>query len=314
MQWDRDKLLMELSRFTFKGKPNTSDAVKAYRNYYKIDFSARVSGLDQRIGWVDSPDFRIVIQTFKPKRAKATVFVFHGYFDHAGIYGHLVQFLLEQDYAVVVHDMPGHGLSSGQPTSIHSFQQYQDAMDACLEECRTHLPEPFHAVGQSTGGAVLIDRLLMESNQVASFDKVVLLAPLVRPVGWKSITRLHAVVSPFLNVWYRTFSQNSHDQSFVTFLKKNDPLQSKWLAVDWIAALKDWVPRIESGQTVPRKVTIVQGTGDHTVDWKHNLEVLKRLFQEVKLIYIEDGRHHLVNETKDKREAVFNAVRSELSG
>jgi len=312
MNWDRDRLLMDLNKFSFRSKSANKGEILNYYDFYEMNFFQEFEGLEQRVGWIDANDFRIVMQTFTPKETKGTVFVFHGYFDHAGIYQHLIRYLIQTGFAVVVYDMPGHGLSSGKVTSIRSFQQYQDAIDACLDTCKVNMPQPFHCVGQSTGGAVLIDRLMHSSEGERVFDKVVLLSPLVRPKGWRSISKLHSIVKPFLSVWYRSFSQNSSDIKFLAFLKEHDPLQSKWMAVDWISALKDWVPRIESGKCLKRKVLIIQGTGDNTVDWTHNISVLKRLFGEVKITYIEEGGHHLVNESVIKRQSVFKAMRSEL--
>lgn len=312
MNWDRDRLLMDLTKFSFRSKGTVKGEIINYYDFYGLTFYREFEGVEQRVGWLDASDFRIVMQTFKPVNPKGTVFVFHGYFDHAGIYQHLIRFLIKNNYAVVIYDMPGHGLSSGKPASISSFHQYQEAMNACLSSCKGNLPEPYHCVGQSTGGAVLIDRLLHKEQYGEVFDKVVLLSPLVRPRGWQSITRLHSAVKPFLKVWYRSFSQNSEDVKFLKFLKEHDPLQSKWLAVDWIGALRDWVPRIESGKRIKRKVLIVQGTGDMTVDWPHNIEVLKRLFSEVKIVYIDKAQHHLVNEAVLKRQKVFESMLSEF--
>ncbi len=314
MTWDRDSLLMELNKFSFKSRFRIKGALAEYFEFYHSDLYRDYEELDQRIGWLETDDYRIVMQSFVPADALSTVFLFHGYFDHAGIYHHLIRFLVEHRFAVVIYDMPGHGLSSGEPTSISSFDQYQDALDACLSACEAHLPKPFHAVGQSTGGAVLIDRLMREAGQAQSFDKVVLLAPLVRPVAWGGVARLHTVVSPFLKVWHRSFSQNSTDVRFVKFLKERDPLQSKWLAVDWVGALKEWIPKMEKASGLQRKVAIVQGTDDMTVDWKHNILVLRSLFKEVKVVYIEGGRHHLVNECVTKRQQAFAAILSELNG
>ena len=314
MTWDRDSLLMELNKFSFKSRFRVKGALARYFDFYQSDLYRDIGDLDQRIGWLDTKDFRIVMQSFRPADAVATVFLFHGYFDHAGIYHHLIRFLVKHGFAVVIYDMPGHGLSSGQPTSISSFDQYQDALDECLEVCRGHMPAPFHAVGQSTGGAVLIDRMMRESEQAQSFDKVVLLAPLIRPTAWKGVARLHSVVSPFLKVWHRSFSQNSNDVHFVKFLKERDPLQSKWLAVDWVGALKEWIPKMEKSRGLKRKVAVVQGTDDMTVDWKHNIRVLRGLFKELKIVYIDGGRHHLVNESTEKRQQAFAAILAELKG
>jgi len=312
MNWDRDRLLMDLNKFSFRSKPKIKGEILKYYEFYNMNFFAEFEGLEQRAGWIDTKDFRIVLQSFIPENAKATVFIFHGYYDHVGIYQHLIRFLLQSGYAVVIYDMPGHGLSSGQPAAIQSFEQYQDAMNSCLAVCKGHIMGPYHCVGQSTGGAVLIDRLIKEGEDKATFDKVVLLAPLIRPKGWESIGLIHTAIKPFFKIWHRSFSTNSSDLSFVKFLKEHDPLQSKWMAVDWISALKEWVPMIENGQHLQKKLLIIQGTNDGTVEWRHNIEVLKRLFQETKIAYIEGGKHHLVNESLEKRNAVFKVLLTEF--
>ena len=312
MHWDRDRLLMDLSKFSFKTKPLVKGEITHYYDFYDMNFYKEFDQLEQRVGWLDTGEFRLVMQSFKPIDAKATVFIFHGYFDHAGIYHHLIRFLLKHHYAVVIYDMPGHGLSSGKPTSITTFQQYQDSMNACLASCKNQMPLPYHCVGQSTGGAVIVDRLKNGEPSELVFDKVVLLSPLVRPKGWKSIIKMHNAVKPFFKVWYRSFSKNSEDVSFLQFLKKHDPLQSKWLSVDWISALREWIPTIENGKGLKRKILIIQGTNDNTVDWKHNLNVLKKLFGEVKITYVDGAQHHLVNESLAKRESVFTAMLSEF--
>jgi len=40
--------------------------------------------------------------------------------------------------------------------------------------------------------------------------------------------------------------------------------------------------------------------------------VLKRLFSEVKIAYVDGAQHHLVNESLAKRQSVFTAMLSEL--
>lgn len=309
MSWDRDRLLMELSAFSF-GTQSEGEELNRYRAFYKQRFDD-IEGVDSSLGWVNSGDFRLVLQVYRIAESVGTVFVFHGYFDHAGIYRHLIRFLLELGYNVVVYDMPGHGLSSGKRTSITDFKQYQEALDRVLEICDGQLTGPYHAVGQSTGAAVLIDRMSgVPKNDL--FDRVVLLAPLVRPAGWAGVQLLHSAVSPFFEVWRRSFSVNSTDLHFTEFLKKEDPLQSKTLSVDWVGALKKWVRTIETRASISKSVSVVQGTADRTVEWRHNISVVCRLFKQVKVNYIEGGHHHLVNESEEKRKQVFRAIQQEL--
>lgn len=312
MIWDRDRLLLELNRFSFSQHAFESSELKKYQDFYGMDFRQEIIGLEQRIGWIKCDDHHIVLQTFRPPEARATVFVFHGYFDHAGLYRHLIRHLLAEACAVVIYDLPGHGLSSGPRAVIDSFRHYQNVLSACLALCEPELPKPFHAIGQSTGGAVLIDRLLHEESD--TFDKVILLAPLIRPRSWVQVRLLHFVLSPFKTFLKRTFSRNSDDSQFLEFLKKKDPLQSKWLSVAWVGALKEWIPQIESSTGRERKLLVIQGRADFTVGWKNNIPVIRRLFSNVKVAWLETGRHHLVNESPQKRTQVFALIDSELSG
>jgi lysophospholipase len=312
MNWDRDKLLLELSRFSFTEPSLESEELKKYQSFYGMDFRQDIPGLEQRIGWVRNDDYHIVLQTFQPPGSVATVFLFHGYFDHAGLYSHLIRHLLRQSYTVVIYDLPGHGLSSGPRAVIDSFQQYQKVLTTCLSMCEEVLPKPFHAIGQSTGGAVLIDRLLHEERE--TFDKVVLLAPLIRPRAWLQVRLLHRLLRPFKSVMKRSFSRNSDDRQFLEFLKRGDPMQSKWLSVTWVGALNEWIPRIESAARRPRKLLVIQGKADFTVGWRTNIPAIRRLFSNVKIAWLETGRHHLVNEANIKRKQVFALIDSELSG
>ena len=45
-----------------------------------------------------------------------------------------------------------------------------------------------------------------------------------------------------------------------------------------------------------------------SVDWPHNLRIIRNKFSSVEELLIPDGRHHLVNEAKDLQAAVFNTI------
>ncbi len=314
--WTRSKLISEMEAFSFQNLPKLSDEAKRYCRYYQIDFSDTLPGIEQYLGSFDALGYRMAMHYFLPvstKAAKGTVFIFHGYFDHVGLYGHLIKHCLEQGLAVVAYDLPGHGLSSGRPTAIQSFEDYQVVLNGCRNLCAEqteHIVEPFYAIGQSTGGAVLVDHILnrTESSTAPDFKKVVLLAPLVRPVGWSSALFMHTMVGPFLSTWRRVFSENSNDPAFIKFLKKHDPLQSKVMSMAWISALRRWIKQIESAPSVDAKVLIIQGRRDMTVDWRHNITILQQKISQVDVHYLPKGRHHLVNESVEIRSEVFGCI------
>lgn len=291
-----------------------------YCAYYRIDKEVRITGISHRLGYFDALGYRLALHYYSPPRPKGTVFIFHGYFDHVGLYGHLIDHLLRENFSVVAYDLPGHGLSSGDEASIRTFTEYQQILEACIALCRNKVIGPWFAIGQSTGAAVLIETLFQRryTHEASPFKHWVLLAPLVRPKGWHSVVLLHILMGSFIRTWRRGWMENSHDSEFVRFLKERDPLQSRFVAVDWVAALRKWVASIERNEPLMMPVTIIQGQQDTTVDWQHNVAKLQSLLPKATIAFLKDGRHHLVNESLKLRSQVFdcigNALNAELDG
>lgn len=304
LSWDKDALLGAMSPIVSLAKAELTPEQRAYCRYYQIEFDQELPEVHHYLGYFFALEFKLAMHYYRHPEAKGTVLLMHGYFDHTGLYGHIIRHLLEQGYSVVMYDLPGHGLSSGKPAAIKSFEDYQAVLAECLRFMRLRVPGPWFAVGQSTGGAVLINYLLLKAPARGGsvFRKVVLLAPLVRPYGWRLGRVIHAMVSPFFTYWRRGFSENSGDGRFLKFLREHDPLQSKAMSVDWISAMKRWIPVIEGALPVGDEVIVIQGKKDMTVDWRHNVEVLADKFPHAAFYYIAHGRHHLANETEDIRE------------
>ncbi len=137
------------------------------------------------LGRFEVGGYELVSQVWWPEKAVATLFVFHGYYDHMGLYRHLIEWALEQKFAVIACDLPGHGLSSGERASIEDFAEYQATLQGLLAEAGTlGLPQPWHLCGQSTGGAIVVDHVLNQGAQSPAQGQVILLSPLVRPRAW----------------------------------------------------------------------------------------------------------------------------------
>jgi len=235
--------------------------------------------------------------------------VLHGYYDHAGMLARLIGFLVDGGYAVAAFDLPGHGLSTGARATIGDFAEYVDALGVFAAGCRRHLPGPYHFVGHSTGAAVALDHLLSAGEP--AFDKVVLLAPLVRSYGWKLSRVGGAIARPFTDEVPRVFRKNSGDEEFLA-LVAGDPLQYRCVPLAWAAALERWNERIEGLAPSDAEVLVIQGTDDTTVDWEHNLDIVRRLLPRATLEVLDGARHHLANESAAIRERVFELIRGRL--
>lgn len=320
--WDASELEKELQPLDWQQLPEASSAQQRYLEYYNIDFSTRYEdkGFRHHIGSFPAAGYQLAAQVFCQDRAKGTALIMHGYYDHVGIYGSLIDFCLQQGWNVFAFDLPGHGLSSGERASISDFKEYDDVLCAALvqvqkfSEYESNQSLPLHIFGQSTGGAIIINYLLTRGIQQANspFQSINLLAPLVRPTGWMVAKIMHCLLKPFVRQIKRNFSINSDDLEFLSFISERDPLQPLALSVRWVGALKKWVRMIEASQAVDLEINIVQGTHDETVDWKRNMPVLFEKFPNRKLLLLENGRHQLVNETPEKRQQAYQWLQQQI--
>jgi alpha-beta hydrolase superfamily lysophospholipase len=284
--------------------------VVAYNQYYGLDFEARIAGLKHTVGKFNAAGFDIVAHVYRFQKVAGTVYIHHGYYDHVGIYNHIIEHCLQQGFNVFIYDLPGHGLSSGERAGITSFLQYDTVFECGLKLIQKSLPQPLVVMGQSTGGAVIINYLLSRgvSNQSSPFKKIYLMAPLVRPVSWTSGQFFYYLVRPFTSKVKRVFAKNSGNVDFLKFISQQDPLQPLALRTSWVGALKKWIKVIEAANPVQLDVQVIQGTDDGTVDYRHNMKVLEEKFIGLNIKYVVEGGHQLVNEEHVKRTQVFAAM------
>lgn len=250
------------------------------------------------------------LMLWKPPQSKGTAIIVHGYLDHTGLYGHLIRQLLERQLTVVCFDLIGHGLSSGEPASIDSFEQYVEQLNQVLKATADLCPRPLHGIGQSTGGAILLKQLLNQgSNHNYPFVSLNLLAPLVQPRLWKIDRWLFKLTRPFRPTMNRVFRKNSQDAAFLDFVRHRDPFQPRRLPAAWVSAMANWVTEMGCSTENPFAINVIQGDQDSTVDWRHNIKVLQGKFPNMELQVIQGAGHHLVNEVPVLREEIFAALK-----
>lgn len=310
---DIDVLRNSLQEIDFRSERFSSFEVTRYLNHYGLNADSLFPRQDSRnihqLGYFPSAGFRIACHYFSPPAeiVSGTVFIVHGYYDHAGLYGHLIKYCLRKNLAVVIFDLPGHGLSTGSPVSIDSFAQYREVFSASLRLAQTAgLSKPWRVIAQSTGSAIVMDSCLATcAESVERFESVVLLAPLVKPQGWARGSLLHSLLEPFVENVARKFVDNSNDEEFLRFVRESDPFQSKVLSARWVAALKQWLEEFDNYAPCAARIAVVQGAEDTTVDWRYNLKAIESKFPNAITYMIAHARHHLANESADIRERLY---------
>jgi alpha-beta hydrolase superfamily lysophospholipase len=274
---------------------------QAYLEFYRIDFAARIAGVQHALGFVESGGQRLAVHVLRSLQARGVLLLVHGYLDHVGLFGHLIRYGLERGYTVIAFDLPGHGLSTGDRVAIDDFGDYRRALESVQAACKS-LPGTWRVIAQSTGGAAVLDYLVQHRG---GFEKVVMLAPLVRPRGWFWVLPAHVVLHRFTDSVRRKFAENSSDQEFLDRVQ-TDPLQSAILSTRWVGALRRWIkslPTVQVQCCVP--VAIIQGDADETVDWRYNVKRIMQLISGTRVEYVLGGRHHLANESQVMRQQMY---------
>ncbi|WP_432471720.1 alpha/beta hydrolase [Amphritea sp. HPY] len=256
----------------------------------------------------------LFVQHYRSRHlARGTVVVLHGYFDHSGLYKHLICYLLEIGWDVLIFDLPGHGLSEGEPLSIDAFSTYAAQLTELLDSRKGQLTAPWAMLGQSTGAAILMEQQLKFGYRNWPVEKQILLAPLVRPCGWQKIAEKYRWLRFLLRRVKRTYGDSSGDQGFLDFVEHKDPLQHKYVPVKWIGAMLRWINEVEHAESLPTRPLCIQGVEDTTVEWRHNLGVIGRLYPGLDIHLLEKARHHLVNEEAKIRLQVFKLIEEHLN-
>jgi lysophospholipase len=270
-----------------------SPELEAFCRSYGIDFAARLSRVSYRAGQVRSGDFSLAVHYWRQHGAQSNLLLLHGYFDHTGLFNKLIAWGLAHQCNVLIFDLPGHGLSSGEPAAIDDFGAYSRAIDDVLGAVK--LPSlPLWVMAQSTGGAALIDYARQYNWP---FSATVLLAPLVRPANWRTVSVGHRFMSPFVGRIRRTFVSNSSDREFLDFLRR-DPLQSHYISLRWVAALRRWLRDLPPEDLGVGPALVIQGDADATVDWRYNMPFISRLFPGSQVEYLHGAGHQLANESE----------------
>lgn len=311
---DAQSLRDALGPINFSAATQKSELIEKYLATYQLQLD--LPSHDYSIGLIESGGFELVGQYFQlsVEQCKGCIFVLHGYYDHLGLYRHLIKHCLEQGYSVFGFDLPGHGLSAGKAAAIESFSEYVAALRDCCGAVSDAIPQPWNVIGQSTGSAIVMDYLLGADADQTPFTQHILFCPLLYSANWRWSRILFYLVRTFTQSSKRTFARNSHDENFLRFIRRQDQLQSRRLQVSWVNAMIDYHHRFKNAQSSDMELQIIQGTGDTTVDWRKNLPLIQEKFPRSATYTIADARHHLVNESEEYRSLVFSRVTSILGG
>jgi alpha-beta hydrolase superfamily lysophospholipase len=276
----------------FDGCVQSSPELQSFCHFYGLEFETQLPHVEHVAGRVQSGNYTLAVHHWRQPDATANLLLLHGYFDHTGVFSKLIEWGLSHNCNVLVFDLPGHGLSTGEPAVIDDFSDYSCAIADVLRAVSMP-PLPLWVMAQSTGCAALVD---YASKYAWPFAATVLLAPLIRPVRWQSVRAIRFLLNNIVDSLPRKFSQNSSDHTFQHFLI-HDPLQSQRISLRWVGALQRWLNQLQHNDLGVGPALIIQGDADDTVDWRHNIGVIRQLFPASHVEYLSGAGHQLANES-----------------
>ena len=283
-----------------------------YLSFYQLDIACKQH--HYYAGFLSVQSQNIATQIWKAHTERVgTVFIYHGLFDHTGLFNHLIDALLADGFTVVSIDFPGHGLSSGSKKLVYNFSEYADLIDSVVNQLTGWLideKDRLFFVGQSTGAAAVVSYCLKYGEQRVA--RSVLLAPLVRTTGWLKIRILYTLLNRILHFVPRSFSAGSNDPRFNYFLTACDVMQTRKISVRWVGAMLNWdrflKDSVSRGARLSIPTLLVQGNRDTTVDAVYNVPFLEGFNDSLAVEWVNGAMHHLVNESPEIRAPLFRKI------
>ncbi|MEQ9824384.1 MAG: alpha/beta hydrolase [Puniceicoccaceae bacterium] len=262
-------------------------------------------GAEISLSSIQTDSGEIIVYRWVPPQARGWIVLLHGYLLHSLCQASCIAFLLQQGYAVIAPDWPGHGLSEGNRASIDSFQDYADVLDSVMQMHACHFPSPPHLIAHSTGASAWLE--YQRTRCADPFARIVLVAPLLRNQLWHLSCLGIRLASPWLSSVPRCFRKSSSDPDFLNRMHA-DPLAPWSLPLQWSRAQMQWVAQFADAPINERSLWVLQGDRDNVVDWRFGLRRITAQFPQAHIQLWPGQKHDLLNEARPARDEIFRQL------
>jgi acylglycerol lipase len=113
--------------------------------------------------------FKIYYQYWLPDgEAKAVLLISHGYAEHSGRYGNVVNYFVPRGYAVYAPDHRGHGRSDGARVEVDDFHDYVVDLKTFFDIVKKKNPDKkVFLIGHSMGSVIAVAYALEYQHELA---------------------------------------------------------------------------------------------------------------------------------------------------
>lgn len=240
------------------------------------------------------------------EQAVSTVVLVHGFAEHSGRYGHVMDALEKAQINVVACDLRGHGKSPGKRGHIDSFSQYIDDVKATVDFAKQKYKVKKVALMAHSMGALVATHYAEQYQQ--NLCALVLSSPLFGIRG--DVPKWKRLVGHLMSKYYPSFSLSSaiqgcdlsHDSKQVARYDQ-DPLIFHHVAARWFTEVQkayEEAKHIAPHLKIPLLLQL--SNTDRIVDDQQSLLWYKKcsMLDRTQLVY--DGFfHEIYNETECER-------------
>ena len=254
-------------------------------------------------GMIDAGQYRLgcVLLLGSAPSSRGTIVALHGYNAYSAFNLSALYRLVEDGWAVVAVDLPGHGNSSGERGAIGDFSEYADSIRDVVRWTETQkaydLPRPLVLLGHSTGGAATLETLW---DYPAGIDRAVLLAPLLAP-------RRFALTSTFARISSAFFPSGpipGPRQGYLCFDR---------MPFELVKSLSRWRSGLPRRPILDTPILVVQGALDRNVDPVANVRALYAVAPRAE-VRILAGRGHVLLDRAAAQEETLAAIEGFIDG
>lgn len=173
--------------------------------------------------------------TYTPDNPVAVLNIVHGFGEHSGRYGHMMDHLGEHGIASTAIDLRGHGQSGGKRGVCRKYDHLHSDVDALLTKSARAFPGlPQILFGHSMGGGLVLNYVLKkgpsEQNAVmASAPLLTLTTPVAKPLEF--LMRGLRLIAPNLAVQNKINGDQISTLPEERTAYENDPLNHACLGV-----------------------------------------------------------------------------------
>jgi lysophospholipase len=271
-----------------------------------------------------------------PENPRGTFVILGGRGDFMERYFETVHELMARGFAVVALDMRGQGGSQRpkrQPyrDRTRSFARFDEDVRTLMEDLVIpSCPQPYYALGHSTGAHVLLRQL----RGKAWFARAILVSPLVeilygpwpRPVAWRLLNTMWAtgLSSRFLpGVHRRPMGRDDFPGNPLTSDRRRWERDSATLEVaphlglggptyGWLGAARVSIARLRRMRRKPLAPVLIVAAGADRVVGNEGIRRLARRLPGVALTFIPDANHEILGERDMIRRQFLAALDSFL--